>query len=194
MNKKLPIYLSQLNFLNEQEINYAIAFFENITIKKNEFFVSEKKNCSQIGFVLKGAFRAFSTDENGEENTTCFKFENQIVTSYESFVSNKISNISIQAIEDCDLLVISRTNFLHLVEKIPSWIAVQNLLTQQEFIEKEKYLVHFKNKPAKEKYQQLLTENPEIINRVPVNYIASYLGITQRTLTRVKKEILHPVF
>lgn len=194
MNEKLKIYLAQLNFLNEKEIDYSVSLFENITLKKNDFFVSDKNICNQIGFILKGCVRAFSTDENGEENTTCFKFESQFITSYDSFISKKISKNSIQAIEDCDLLIINRTKFLHLVEQIPSWASVQNLLTQQEFIEKENYLIHLKNKPAKEKYLYILNENSEIVKRVSVNHIASYLGVTQRTLTRVKKEISSRAF
>lgn len=194
MNEELKIYLSQLNLLNENEIDYSISLFENVKLKKNDFFVSNGNVCNQIGFILKGCVRAFSTDENSEENITCFKFENQFITSYDSFISKKISEKSIQAIEDCDLLIINRTFFLHLVEKFPSWVSVQNLLTQQEFVEKENYLIHLKNKPAKEKYLYILNENPDIVKRVSVNYIASYLGITQRTLTRVKKEILHLEF
>lgn len=194
MNEKLKIYLSQLNFLNEQEIDYSVSLFENSVMKKNDFFVSEAKSCNHIGFILKGGVRAFSTDKNGEENTTCFKFENQFITSYDSFISKKISEKSIQAIEDCNLLVINRTEFLHLVEKFSTWKTVLNILTQQEFFEKEKYLIHLKNKPAKEKYMHLLKEYPEIVKRANISHIASYLGVTQRTLTRVKKEILRSAF
>lgn len=194
MNKKLQIYLSQLDLLNEREIDYSVSLFENATLKKNDFFISERKVCTQIGFILQGSVRAFSTDENGEENITCFKFENQFITSYDSFTSSQVSKISIQAIENCDLLTISYKNFQYLLEKIPSWISIQNLLTQQEFIEKENYHIHLKSKSAKDKYQYILTQYPEIVQRASVNHIASYLGITQRTLTRVKREIAHLAF
>lgn len=194
MNKKLQKYLSQLDLLNEREIDYSVSLFENATLKKNDFFISERKVCTQIGFILQGSVRAFSTDENGEENITCFKFENQFITSYDSFTSSQVSKISIQAIENCDLLTISYKNFQYLLEKIPSWISIQNLLTQQEFIEKENYLIHLKSKSAKDKYQYILTQYPEIVQRASVNHIASYLGITQRTLTRVKREIAHLAF
>ncbi|MGV0924073.1 Crp/Fnr family transcriptional regulator [Empedobacter tilapiae] len=194
MKEKLKIYLSQLNILSSDEIEYSVTMFENVIIKKNDFFVSEKKLCNQIAFIFKGGVRSFSIAENGEDNTTCFKFENQFITSYESFISKKKSKKSIQAIEDCDLLVINRTNFLYLMEKFPSWISVQNFIIQQEFIEKENYLNYLKNTSAKDKYLHILNEKPEIAKRASVNHIASYLGITQRTLTRVKKGISFQTF
>lgn len=119
MNKKLQKYLSQLDLLNEREIDYSVSLFENATLKKNDFFISERKVCTQIGFILQGSVRAFSTDENGEENITCFKFENQFITSYDSFTSSQVSKISIQAIENCDLLTISYKNFQYLLCKLP---------------------------------------------------------------------------
>lgn len=194
MYEQLHKFLSQLQILDNQEVDYSVSLFEMGSLRKNDFFLSEKNVCDKIAFVSKGAVRAFSTLPNGGENITCFKFENQIITSFESFMLRKPSQKSIQALEDSSLMAISHRNFQHLLEKIPSWQSVINLLTKQEYIEKENYLINYNNKSAKGKYMQILTQSPEIIQRVKIEHLASYLGITQRTLTRVRKEIFNPAF
>src|SRR5690606_11407047 len=103
MNKKLQKYLSQLDLLNEREIDYSVSLFENATLKKNDFFISERTVCTQIGSILEGSVRAYSTDENGEENIACFKFENQFIASYDSFTSSRVAKISTHAIENCEM-------------------------------------------------------------------------------------------
>jgi CRP-like cAMP-binding protein len=180
--------------LNDREIDDSIALFENISLKKDDFFLVERNICNKVGFILKGSARRFSTLENGDENIICFKFENQFITSYESFMFRQPSSTGIQVLENCDLLVITYKNFQYLLEKIPSWKHIINLLTEQEYMEKENYLLNFNNKSAKEKYLQILAQSPQIVQRIKVGHLASYLGITQRTLTRVRREILHADF
>lgn len=192
MDNTLFQYLSQFDFLSTQEVDHMIAKFTYKTIKKNELFIKAGTVCDQLAFIQKGAVRAFSSDDNGLETTTCFSFENQFVTVYDSFISRGSAQKSIQALEDCDLLTINYTTFRQLAMEIPSWIYLQELLTRQAFQEKEYYHIHFKNKTAKEKYSHLLSEQAEIVRRASVEQIASYLGMTQRTLTRVKREILYP--
>ena len=192
MDHTLFQYLSQFDFLSAQEVDDIMTQFTHRTIKKNELFIKADPVCDQLAFIQKGAVRAFSSDDNGIETTTCFSFENQFATVYDSFMSRQGAQKSIQALEDCDLLTINYKTFRHLAAEIPSWIYLQELLTRQAFEEKEYYHIHFKNKTAKEKYSHLLNEQAEIVRRASVEQIASYLGMTQRTLTRVKREMLYP--
>lgn len=192
MDNKLLPYLSQFDFLSAQEVDSIIALFTYRTIKKNELFIKAGTVCDQLAFIQKGAVRAFTSDDHGMETTTCFSFENQFITVYDSFMSRKSAQKSIQALEDCSLLTINHQMFQHLSTAIPSWIYLQELLTRQAFEEKEYYHIHLKNKTAKEKYEHLLNEQPEIVRRASVEQIASYLGMTQRTLTRVKRAVLYP--
>lgn len=192
MDTTLFQYLSQFDFLSAQEVDHIVAQFTGRTIKKNELFIRSGLVCDQLAFIQQGAVRAFSSDENGIETTTCFSFENQFATVYDSFIARKSAQKSIQALEDSYLLTINHKIFQRLAREIPAWIYLQELLTRQAFEEKEYYHIHFKNKPAKEKYRHLLHEQPEIIRRAGVEHIASYLGMTQRTLTRVKSEMRYP--
>ncbi|WMN12012.1 Crp/Fnr family transcriptional regulator [Marivirga salinae] len=183
-------FLTRLNILGKHEIDYSISLFENTRLKKGDYFVTEGSICNQIGYILKGGVRNFSIQLDGEENTTCFKFENQFITSYESFSQKKASKINIQAIEDCDLLVISYNQFHELLEKFPSWRSILTWVMEQEYIEKEKHLRNLNNKSAKEKYLHVHYNSPEIIKRAQIGYLASYLGVTHRTLSRVRKDTL----
>ncbi|MDQ1096752.1 MULTISPECIES: Crp/Fnr family transcriptional regulator [Chryseobacterium] len=194
MYSQLSDFLTRLEILDDQEVRFCLSLFRPIGLRKDEFFLSEEMVCGQIAFVCKGALRAFSTLPDGEENITCFKFENQLVTSFESFMFYKPSLKSIQAIEKCHLLSISRQNYQDILKTIPSWQSVINVMLEQEYSEKERYLIHYSNQSAKEKYVHILEHSPEIVRRVKVEHLASYLGITQRTLTRIRKELSNPSF
>jgi CRP-like cAMP-binding protein len=192
MKESLEEYLSELNLLNKDEINDVLYFFEYSKLKKGDFFIRENKICDKISFIIKGGAKGFSSDSDGNENITCFKFENQFITSYESFVLKQTSKKSIQALEDCEVLTISYEDLNLLFAKISAFQIISKKLIEQEFIDKENYLFVFNNKSAKEKYSHLLMHAPSIAKRVSAKDISSYLGITQRTLTRAKKEIMHP--
>ncbi|RUA31880.1 MAG: cyclic nucleotide-binding protein [Bacteroidetes bacterium] len=191
MGQALHKYLLKLNLLNLEEIKYSISLFEKVDLIKGDYFVAEQSLCNQIGFIIKGAVRNFSIQADGEENTTCFKFEHQFITSYESFSQKKPSKISIQAIEDCVLLIINYNQFHELLEKIPAWKSILAIVMEQEYLEKEHHLRNLNNKSAKEKYLHVLAHSPEIIKRVQLGYIASYLGITHRTLSRIRKDAIY---
>ncbi|MDO6675017.1 Crp/Fnr family transcriptional regulator [Tenacibaculum sp. 1B UA] len=186
MRNSLENYLTEGDLLTPKEIKDSLSFFKTKQLKKNDFFVRAGEVCNYIAFINKGAVKTFSL---GDESITCFKFENQFMTSYESFMTRTLSHKNIQAIENCDLQLISYKNFKQLLERIPSWKALMNGQLEQEYLEKEHYLMHFNNKTAKAKYIQLLEANPKLISRTKLDDLASYLGMTQRTLTRVKKDI-----
>ncbi|MNJ85213.1 Transcriptional activator protein Anr [compost metagenome] len=192
MKQKLHEYLFKLNLLNANEIEHSLSLFEEFKLKKDHYFIVEQEICDKVAFIASGGLRAFSTNPDGNENITCFKFENQFVTSYESLALQQPSKKNIQAIENCHLLVIDFSKLNQLTEAVPSWKFISNLIMEQEFMNKEDYLLNLNNKSAKEKYLHVITQSPEIVKRVQTSHLASYLGITPRTLTRVKREILQP--
>lgn len=189
MKQHLQKYLRGLNILSEDEINCSLSFFSEWILKKGDFFITENKVCDKVAFIVKGGTKAFSTNDKAEENITCFKFENEFITSFESFMLRQPSKKSIKAIEDCDLLVIRFAVMNELLETIASWKLISKMLIEQELIDKEHYLINHNNKFVKEKYLHILSQSPEIVKRVKVSDLASYLGVTQRSLTRIRKEI-----
>lgn len=189
MKEEFRAYLKESNFLSINEINYSIDFFTDKKLKIGDFFIEENKNCNIVGFIEKGATKAFATDSNGNQNITCFKFENQFITSYSDFNLRQKSKISIQAIEESLICYIDYPKFIFLINKIPTWNMIIQSVVSQEFLDKEKYILNYSNKTALEKYQLMIRESPDLIRRIKGIDIASYLGLNQRTLTRIRKEI-----
>lgn len=183
-------FLSATGLFSESAIEQSLPLFEPVILYKNEFLVQEGSLCTKAGFVLKGAIRAFSTADNGLENVTCFRFENTFVTDYEGYFQRNPAKKSLQTMETTELLLLDSAKLPQLLDTVPQWRNLIGQLTESEFREKEDYLLQYNNKTAKEKYRTLLENQTEIAQRVNVDFIASYLGINQRTLSRVKKELL----
>lgn len=189
MKEKIREFLRESNFLSKDEINYSINLFNERKLRIGDFFIEENKNCNIIGFIENGATKAFATDSNGNQNITCFKFENQFITSFSDFNLKQKSKISIQAIEESEICYIDNSNFNFLINKIPAWNMIIQFIVAQDFLDKEKYILNYSNKTALEKYQLLINESPELIKRIKGIDLASYLGVNQRTLTRIRREI-----
>lgn len=146
-------------------------------VSKNAYFI--KKGCLRIWF-----------NNNGKDVTFQFFFENQGVSSIESFKSGQPSLFSIESIEPSTLLVISKSNLELMVKEIPGYQAfMQEHIFQRLNHYSKLFLSHIKNNPQ-ERYLELLAESPHIIQRVPQHYIASYLGITPVSLSRIRNKVL----
>jgi CRP-like cAMP-binding protein len=153
------------------------------------FFVEQGKVCKHIAFVNKGLLRTFYLNDKAEIVTSCFCSENKFATSYRSLILQIPSTISIQALEETELLVIEYKDLQELYASSVAWQNVGRKITEREYFVMEQYASILNNETAKEKYLRLLAEQPEIIQKSPVQFIASYLGITTRTLSRIRKEI-----
>ncbi|WP_310397151.1 Crp/Fnr family transcriptional regulator [Hymenobacter sp.] len=188
MKAHLQQYLTSLALLSEADVHYSLAAFSPISIKKGNFLVRQGEVCDQAAFIVIGGVKSFSSDKTGNENIICFRFENEFTTSFESYFFRRPSPKSIQAIEACVLLRITPARLRNLLERIPAWDIILQELVRQELIAREKYLLAYHNKPAREKYLLSLQQAPDLVRRVRAADLASYLGITERTLTRAKQE------
>ena len=166
-----------------------MIFFKEQTLKKGDFFVQKGKVCRQIAFINKGILRTYYLNEKGEETTSCFCTENNFTTSYKSFILQNASILSIQAMEETELLIIDYIDLQKLYGISPIWQNVGRVFAEKEYIIMEQYASSLNIETAKEKYLRLFKEQPQIIQKAPVSYIASYLGITTRTLSRIRKAI-----
>ncbi|SEJ13991.1 cAMP-binding domain of CRP or a regulatory subunit of cAMP-dependent protein kinases [Myroides marinus] len=181
--------LVSIGGLKGDEINLSSHFFEPVLLKKGDFFIRENEVCRYIGFVAIGAVKAYGSDKEERENITCFKFENEFVTSFSEFISQENSTRNIKAIEDCVIYRISYSDYLYLLDKVPAWNKIIQSVLEQEYNQKQKYMLNYNNKTALEKYSYMLFNEPMLIKRVTTQDLASYLGITQRSLTRAKGQI-----
>ncbi|WP_333864717.1 Crp/Fnr family transcriptional regulator [Sphingobacterium sp.] len=190
MTHVLTNYLLSKGELSEEEISFSVQFFKPTYLKKGDFFIREDEPCRHIGFIASGAIKAYALDSEGKENVTCFKFENEFVTSFSEFVAQKESRRSIRAIEDSVICSISYADYHYLLRQVTAWNGVIKSVMEREYGQKESYLLNYNNKSARDKYRYLLSSEPILIQRVATQDLASYLGITQRSLTRAKQQIL----
>jgi CRP-like cAMP-binding protein len=176
--------------ISDEEFDETIIFFKGLTLRKGDFFLQQGKVCREIAFINKGILRTYYLNEKGEETTSCFCTEGNLTTSYKSFILQNPSTLSIQALEKTELLAIEHADLQKLYAVSSVWQNLGRAFAEKEYIVMEQYASSLNNETAKEKYLRLLKEQPQIIQKAPVNYIASYLGITTRTLSRIRKEIL----
>jgi CRP-like cAMP-binding protein len=163
--------------------------FKTVHIPKGSYFIRTGEVGSKLGFIYQGLLRTFYVHDNGEEITYCFAMENAMEASFESFISEKPSALSIVAIEDTTLLVITKPDLNSLLDKYLFWNQVSRKLTEQEYLKMTQHADESKTTTAKTKYLNLLKQQPQLLQRVPLHYIASYLGISSRHLTRMRKAI-----
>lgn len=185
-------YLSSKGGLSAEEINFSAQFFQPIRLKKGNFFMRENETCHHIGFIASGGVKAYAIDEEGKENITCFKFENEFATSFPEFVAQKKSRRSIRTIEDSIIYRINYPDYQHLLGQVTAWNGVIKLVMEHEYNQKESYLLNYNNRSAVDKYRHALSNEPVLIKRTTTQDLASYLGITQRSLTRAKGQIHKP--
>ncbi|MGK6343837.1 Crp/Fnr family transcriptional regulator [Chryseobacterium sp. DT-3] len=192
MTDVFETYLSSTGELSAEEINFSAQFFKPIRLKKGDFFIREDESCRHIGFIANGAVKAYAIDKEGKENITCFKFENEFATSFPEFVTQEKSRRSIRAIEDSVIYRIAYLDYQHLLGQVTAWNRVIKSVMEQEYNQKERYLMNYNNKSAVDKYRHVLSSEPRLIQRIATQDLASYLGITQRSLTRAKGQIHRP--
>lgn len=182
-------FIRQFAPISEAEWATSMAHFERKTLDKGAFFVEQGQICRWIAFVTSGALRTWYRNEKGEDTTSCFCTENHFSTAYKSFILQAPSDISIQALVPTEILVISHRHLQELYASSAAWQQIGRVFAEREYIVMEQYAAVLNNDSAKEKYLRLLTEQPQIIQLAPVQYIASYLGVTRRTLSRIRREV-----
>lgn len=189
MTNNFKHFLRQISPISDKEFDETVIFFEEHTLRKGDFFVKQGNICRQIAFINKGVLRTFYLNDKAEETTSCFCTENSLTTSYKSFILQKPSTLSIQALENTELLVINYELLQKLYSTSNVWQNIGRAVAEREYIVMEQYASVLNNETAKEKYLRLLKEQPNVIQKATIENIASYLGVTRRTLSRIRQEI-----
>lgn len=182
-------YLSQFGILTPKEIEDLEKKVIVKELKKGEFFIKEGQTSQEVGFVLSGILRSFYHSSIEEEVTYCFTFSNTFVSAYSSFLSQSKTQENIEALTDVTLLSISKKEILALEESSINWLKFFKLIAEQEYINMEKRIFLLQKETAEKRYDDLLQNHPDFLKQIPLQYIASYLGITQRHLSRIRKNI-----
>lgn len=188
------IYISYKNHLRTFTpiSDYSWKLIEGIvqtgTLRKGAFSLEEGKVCGHVDFIYKGALRAFS-NKDGLEVTTGLYLENICVTNMKSLSTQTPSTVSLQAVEDVTYARIHSRNLEHLYGESSELQQVGRAILEKMIIEENDWKEMYSLYDPEERYLFLLQKSPSIINRIPVQYIASFLGIRRETLSRIRKRI-----
>lgn len=186
--QKLFNHITRFAFLGSEARTAIGESFEKITLAKNSFLVTEGKACHHLYFLEQGALRGFYNTD-GKEITHWFAFENDFVTSFHSFITGEPAVENIQLLEGSILWSISKDVLTDLLNRFHEIERLVRIAYEKYYIRLEERFVNAHFKTAKERYHDLLLQSPHIIERVSLGHIASYLGISQETLSRIRSSI-----
>jgi CRP-like cAMP-binding protein len=186
--EQLLQHLKNFHYLSTAAQQALQDCFEEIVLSKNDFLITEGKICRHLYFLQQGALRGFYTLD-GKEITHWFGFENDFVTSFHSFITQEPAVENIQLIEGAVLWRISKDTLTRLFSQYHEIETLVRIAYEKYYIRLEERYVNAQFKTATERYESLLLQTPHIIERVPLGYIASYLGISQETLSRIRSKL-----
>ncbi|SFD84289.1 cAMP-binding domain of CRP or a regulatory subunit of cAMP-dependent protein kinases [Chitinophaga sp. CF118] len=189
MYEQLTKYILDTIPVNDNELASILSYFQPLKSKKNELLINHGQSSQRMFFVENGCLRIFFIQEDGQDITRYLAFEKNFATALVSFISQEPSLEFIQALEDTELLSISRRDFHHLLETVPLWEKFYRHYLEHAYVTNTNRLMSFITMDAVERYRILLRESPLIIQRLPNKIVASYLNISQETLSRIKSRI-----
>jgi len=186
-DKLLNLISTHINF-NEEDIDLVKRLFEFVKHKKNDLLEFESKIPVNLYFINSGFVRVFHY-QNGSEITSHINCPPGFITSFNSFLNQKLSNDNVKCITDCELLKINRKNLDVLYQKSSNWDIFSKVIYEKSLLYNEQRTQDMITCTADERYSNLMKNHPEIIQNVPLQYIASYLGIEPQSLSRIRKKI-----
>ncbi|MEQ8361056.1 MAG: Crp/Fnr family transcriptional regulator [Cytophagales bacterium] len=181
-------YLEQFPNYSPGAYESALPFLKVKTFKPGNFFLNQGKICKNIAFIEKGLLRQYYL-QDGKEVTNCFCRENTLSTSYKSLITQEKSEIAIQAIEESKLIVLSYTSLQDLFNKDPFWQQVGRLAAENEYLTSESHNRFLSDLSATERYLHIMNNDKALLQRVPLNHLATYLQIAPETLSRIRNKI-----
>lgn len=188
IQEQLANYIKKIIDVSEEELNIILSYFKPLKQKKNDFLLSQGQISQRTFFVGKGCLRIFFVNEEGKDATRYIAFENQFATALVSFITNQPSTEFIQAIEPSELLYIHHEDFRHLMEIVPKWGQFYCSYLEKAYVNNTIRLMSFTTLDALERYNQLLKINPAVVRRLPNKIVASYINVSQETLSRLKSK------
>jgi CRP/FNR family transcriptional regulator, anaerobic regulatory protein len=175
--------------LTDDEKQHISTFFTLRKVRKRQYILQENDICRNLSFVRKGLLKSYRLDEKGIEHITLFGWEGWWISDFNSFVNQAPAILNIDAIEETELLNLSRENYEQMTLEVPVMDRYFRILYQNSLVTKDQRLISSNSDTAEEKYKSLILFNPDIIQRIPQNLIASYLGLAPETLSRIRKKL-----
>ena len=189
MTELLKQNISKHIALSDKELAAFCGLFKSKTVKKKHFLLREGEICKFEGFVTKGLFRVFHIDNNGFEQVLYFATENWWITDMDSFTNQKSSNLYIEALEESEVLLISKKNKEFAYNNMPKIEKLFRVMTQKTHIALQRRMIDNLSKTADQRYLDLIEKYPQLLQRLTNLQIAAYLGISHEFLSKIRKKL-----
>lgn len=187
--EKFIEYILQCGNLNKQQIDLIKSKATEIELHKDDYYWEAGKIVKQIGFLIDGVLRVYYYNNKGEEITRYFIDENHLILSANTIDEIYTPSEYLSAITDCKLVVFSKQDWKEISETIIGWDNILQKIVSKYHSEKISRRSELISQNGTERYLDFIQKFPTLVNRVPLSFIASYLGITQSSLSRIRKNI-----
>ena len=192
--ENIETYLSEILEIPKEEVSHCSNFYEPKKVVKNEFLLQEGDVCNATYFVEKGLLRMYSIDKNGKEHIIQFAPEKWLISDRSSLYFNEKSKYYIEAVEDSEVLLLKNDFFSNISLSFPNSAGNNDLLLQKHIRNLQNRVNSLLAETAEERYMNFIKMYPDILLRVPQGLVASYVGITPVSLSRVRKELARKNF
>jgi len=182
-------YVLKFGNLNKQQTDFIMSKAKTMELRKDDYFSEAGKIPRLVGFMIEGVVRFYYYNNKGEDITQYFVDENNFVSDQQRFEAQVVASEYIQAVTDCKMLTFSKKDWDDIGNTIVGWDAITGLIMKNcllKTIERRSPLV---SEDATTRYLSFIEHFPGLVNRVPLSHIASYLGITQQSFSRIRKNI-----
>lgn len=183
-------FLAKASF-TEDDLQKCKNYFIPKKIRKRQYTLQEGDVCNRSIFIEKGSLYSYTIDDKGTQHVIQFAFEGWWIGDLYSFLTGEPSKMNIETLEDSDVLTIERQDHFKLLSEVPKYETYYRILFQDAYVALQRRVSITIGLSAEEKYQRLLNQYQSFINRVPLHLIASYLGVSPETLSRIRKQMLH---
>lgn len=189
MHQQLERYLKQKAAFSHDELHQISSHFKPVKAKRGEMLVRTGDICKKFYFVNKGCLRMYEVDDKGNDITAYFALEDSIISGVTSFVTQKPSRDFLEAYEPSELLEINRAHFFQLTQTIPAFHQVYHQFVEFAFIHSQMRIYSFLGMEGIDKVRWVLEHEPKLFTRVSSKAVASYLGMTNSTLSKLKAKL-----
>lgn len=186
---ELHQYIQSYFGVQPSDLDQITSLFKLEIIEKDSFFTKEDQNCQKLSFVQSGYLRVFKYMD-GKDITQWVSSTGEFVTDLSSLIFNAPARWNIQAMTDCSLYSISKDNYNKIGSLIPQWAQLEKMFLAKCFITIEERVFSFLSMTAEERYHMMFELKADIFNQVPLHYIASMLGMTPETLSRIRRKAI----
>lgn len=185
----LEKFIRSRSDISSEKLEMINSLFNPLKTDRNEILLQYDQVCKCYYFINKGCIRLFTTTKEGTDSSRYFAFEGNFATALPSFIDQEPAREYLQTIEKSELLCISRKDFYHLVEIMPEFAKIYTEILELGFIIAQKRIYGFQGFDALDKVKWLIEYQPQLLRRVSNRMVASYLGISPSTLSRIKSKL-----